>query len=118
MRLADHCEVFVVDGVLTLDLRHAPRSAATFTAESMTIPIAAQSCCPGISTRRSTLPPPRCSAAPTAFASRCHDVAVMVLLVFADVLGRISLPAGVVGHEGSTLLVTVSGLRLLLQLRS
>ena len=45
-------------------------------------------------------------------------VAVMVLLVFADVLGRISLPAGVVGHEGSTLLVTVSGLRLLLQLRS
>lgn len=45
-------------------------------------------------------------------------VSVMVLLVFADVLGRISLPAGVVGHEGSTLLVTVSGLRLLLQLRS
>ena len=45
-------------------------------------------------------------------------VSVMVLLVFADVLGRISLPAGVVGHEGSTLLVTISGLRLLLQLRS
>ncbi len=45
-------------------------------------------------------------------------LSVMVLLVFADVLGRISLPAGVVGHEGSTLLVTISGLRLLLQLRS
>jgi Cd2+/Zn2+-exporting ATPase len=45
-------------------------------------------------------------------------VGVMVLLVFADVLGRISLPAGVVGHEGSTLLVTLSGLRLLFQLRS
>lgn len=45
-------------------------------------------------------------------------VSVMVLLVFADVLGRISLPAGVVGHEGSTLLVTISDLRLLLQLRS
>lgn len=39
---------------------------------------------------------------------------VIVLLVTADVLGRISLPAGVVGHEGSTLLVTLSGLRLLL----
>ncbi len=45
-------------------------------------------------------------------------VSVMVLLVCADVLGRISLPAGVVGHEGSTLLVTLSGLRLLFQLRS
>ena len=32
--------------------------------------------------------------------------------------GRISLPVGVAGHEGSTLLVTISGLRLLLQLRS
>lgn len=41
-------------------------------------------------------------------------LAVIVLLVTADVLGQISLPAGVVGHEGSTLLVTLSGLRLLL----
>ena len=38
---------------------------------------------------------------------------VIVLLVTADVFGRISLPLGVVGHEGSTLLVTLSGLRLL-----
>ena len=45
-------------------------------------------------------------------------VSVMALLVCADVLGQISLPVGVVGHEGSTLLVTISGLRLLLQLRS
>jgi Cd2+/Zn2+-exporting ATPase len=43
---------------------------------------------------------------------------VIVLLVTADVLGRISLPTGVVGHEGSTLLVTLSGLRLLLRTRS
>ena len=38
---------------------------------------------------------------------------VIVLLVTADVFGRITLPLGVVGHEGSTLLVTLSGLRLL-----
>jgi hypothetical protein len=31
----------------------------------------------------------------------------------ADVIGVINLPAGVVGHEGSTLLVTLNGLRLL-----
>lgn len=40
-------------------------------------------------------------------------LSVIALLVTADVLGRISLPTGVVGHEGSTLLVTLSGLRLL-----
>ena len=38
---------------------------------------------------------------------------VIVTLVVADLLGRINLPAGVVGHEGSTLLVTLNGLRLL-----
>ena len=37
----------------------------------------------------------------------------IVVLVTADVIGAISLPEGVVGHEGSTLLVTLSGLRLL-----
>lgn len=41
----------------------------------------------------------------------------ILVLVAADVLGRITLPAGVIGHEGSTLLVTLSGLRLLLQIR-
>ncbi|MEO8550754.1 MAG: heavy metal translocating P-type ATPase [Kofleriaceae bacterium] len=43
---------------------------------------------------------------------------VIVVLVLADVLGRITLPVGVIGHEGSTLLVTLSGLRLLLQVRT
>ena len=38
---------------------------------------------------------------------------VIVTLVVADLLGRITLPTGVVGHEGSTLLVTLNGLRLL-----
>ena len=42
---------------------------------------------------------------------------VIVLLVTADVLGQISLPTGVIGHEGSTLLVTLSGLRLLRRVR-
>jgi Cd2+/Zn2+-exporting ATPase len=38
---------------------------------------------------------------------------VMVALVVSDLLGLVSLPWGVVGHEGSTLLVTLNGLRLL-----
>jgi Cd2+/Zn2+-exporting ATPase len=38
---------------------------------------------------------------------------VIITLVVADLLGRINLPAGVLGHEGSTLLVTLNGLRLL-----
>jgi Cd2+/Zn2+-exporting ATPase len=38
---------------------------------------------------------------------------VIVALVLSDLLGIISLPWGVVGHEGSTLLVTLNGLRLL-----
>jgi Cd2+/Zn2+-exporting ATPase len=40
-------------------------------------------------------------------------LSVIVVLVTGDVLGLISLPTGVIGHEGSTLLVTLSGLRLL-----
>ncbi len=40
-------------------------------------------------------------------------LSVIATLVVADLLGRISLPLGVVGHEGSTLLVTLNGLRLL-----
>jgi Zn2+/Cd2+-exporting ATPase len=38
---------------------------------------------------------------------------VIVALVLSDLFGVISLPWGVVGHEGSTLLVTLNGLRLL-----
>ena len=42
---------------------------------------------------------------------------MMALLVMSDLLGWITLPWGVVGHEGSTLLVTLNGLRLLRQRR-
>jgi Cd2+/Zn2+-exporting ATPase len=37
----------------------------------------------------------------------------IVLLMVANFLGELTLPAGVLGHEGSTLLVTLNGLRLL-----
>jgi Cd2+/Zn2+-exporting ATPase len=37
----------------------------------------------------------------------------IVLLLIANFAGEITLPLGVVGHEGSTVLVTLSGLRLL-----
>ena len=38
---------------------------------------------------------------------------VIVVLVILAITGSISLPAGVVGHEGSTILVVLNGLRLL-----
>jgi Zn2+/Cd2+-exporting ATPase len=38
---------------------------------------------------------------------------VIVALVLSDLFGLITLPWGVVGHEGSTLLVTLNGLRML-----
>lgn len=37
----------------------------------------------------------------------------VALLMIANFLGELTLPAGVLGHEGSTLLVTLNGLRLL-----
>jgi Zn2+/Cd2+-exporting ATPase len=37
----------------------------------------------------------------------------IIFLLFANLLGNINLPFGVIGHEGSTVLVTLSGLRLL-----
>ncbi len=37
----------------------------------------------------------------------------ITLLILANFLGELTLPAGVLGHEGSTLLVTLNGLRLL-----
>ena len=37
----------------------------------------------------------------------------MVLLLISNFFGSINLPLGVIGHEGSTVLVTLSGLRLL-----
>ncbi len=42
---------------------------------------------------------------------------IIVVLVVSDLLRWISLPWGVVGHEGSTLLVTLNGLRLLRSVR-
>ena len=38
---------------------------------------------------------------------------IALLLLIANFLGNITLPLGVLGHEGSTVLVTLSGLRLL-----
>ncbi|MDA8222579.1 HAD-IC family P-type ATPase [Desulfosporosinus sp.] len=40
-------------------------------------------------------------------------VGVMLLLVLSNFFGNINLPLGVVGHEGSTIIVIISGLRLL-----
>ena len=37
----------------------------------------------------------------------------IVLLLVANFVGNISMPLGVIGHEGSTVLVTLSGLRML-----
>jgi Cd2+/Zn2+-exporting ATPase len=37
----------------------------------------------------------------------------IVLLLVANFVGNMTLPLGVIGHEGSTVLVTLSGLRLL-----
>ena len=40
-------------------------------------------------------------------------IGFIVLLLLANFAGNITLPIGVIGHEGSTVLVTLSGLRLL-----
>lgn len=40
-------------------------------------------------------------------------IAFIVLLLIANFAGNITMPIGVIGHEGSTVLVTLSGLRLL-----
>lgn len=41
------------------------------------------------------------------------SLSFIVLLLLANFVGDMTLPLGVVGHEGSTVLVTLSGLRLL-----
>ncbi|OTA42061.1 MAG: hypothetical protein A6D92_01835 [Symbiobacterium thermophilum] len=41
-------------------------------------------------------------------------VGVIVMLVVLSLMGRLTLPLAVVGHEGSTILVAVNGLRLLM----
>ncbi|EGW39613.1 heavy metal translocating P-type ATPase [Desulfosporosinus sp. OT] len=40
-------------------------------------------------------------------------VTVMFLLILSNFFGNINLPLGVIGHEGSTIIVIISGLRLL-----
>lgn len=40
-------------------------------------------------------------------------LSVITLLILANVLQVVNLPLGVVGHEGSTILVILNGLRLL-----
>ncbi|MBW4617712.1 MAG: heavy metal translocating P-type ATPase [Desmonostoc vinosum HA7617-LM4] len=40
-------------------------------------------------------------------------ICFIVLLLIGNFLGNVNLPIGVIGHEGSTVLVTLSGLRLL-----
>lgn len=40
-------------------------------------------------------------------------MASVVILIIANFFGNLTLPAGVFGHEGSTLLVTLNGMRLL-----
>lgn len=40
-------------------------------------------------------------------------IAVILVLVLSNFFGNINLPVGVIGHEGSTILVIISGLRLL-----
>jgi Cd2+/Zn2+-exporting ATPase len=37
----------------------------------------------------------------------------IILLLAANCFGNITMPLGVIGHEGSTVIVTLSGLRLL-----
>ncbi|MGO4889674.1 heavy metal translocating P-type ATPase [Anaerobacillus sp. MEB173] len=41
------------------------------------------------------------------------SLAVITLLIISNFMGQISLPLGVIGHEGSTILVILNGLRLL-----
>lgn len=40
-------------------------------------------------------------------------IGVVLVLVAGTLMGDVNLPSGVIGHEGSTLLVILSGLRLL-----
>lgn len=41
------------------------------------------------------------------------SITVIVLLICSNFLQAINLPLGVIGHEGSTILVILNGLRLL-----
>jgi Cd2+/Zn2+-exporting ATPase len=41
------------------------------------------------------------------------SMAVIIMLITANAFDALSLPLGVIGHEGSTILVILNGLRLL-----
>ena len=41
------------------------------------------------------------------------SVSVIVLLIIFNFMQAVSLPLGVIGHEGSTILVILNGLRML-----
>ncbi|MBU5595024.1 cadmium-translocating P-type ATPase [Amphibacillus sp. MSJ-3] len=45
----------------------------------------------------------------------CFSIIVIILLIISNFLQIINLPLGVIGHEGSTILVILNGLRLLKQ---
>ncbi len=67
-------------------------------------------------TGRHLPPSSRCPAAPAASScSRTLAVAALFItgLVILDLLGHLPLPLGVAGHEGSTVIVGLNGLRLL-----
>jgi heavy metal translocating P-type ATPase len=49
----------------------------------------------------------------TVIANLAFAGAAIVVLVILDLLGRLPLPLGVAGHEGSTIVVGLNGLRLL-----
>ena len=44
------------------------------------------------------------------------SLSVIVILIISNLLQLINLPLGVIGHEGSTILVILNGLRLLMPL--
>jgi len=44
------------------------------------------------------------------------SLSVITILILANVFQFINLPLGVIGHEGSTILVILNGLRLLKKL--
>ena len=41
------------------------------------------------------------------------SLSIIVILIFTNILQLINLPLGVIGHEGSTILVIINSLRLL-----
>lgn len=45
------------------------------------------------------------------------SLAVVILLVVLNIFGKMDLPLGVIAHEGSTILVILNGLRLLLPIK-